>query len=134
MTPYLDVHIDEDPYLDVHIDEDPYLEVQINEDPYLYYVQINDDSLPRCLQILSLNAVSSGAILQQPGFCHHIGRRGSVPIIPPTQFALSSMHGLVLLFILQMLIFNVVSSGVMPQQLGLSHHVGGRKKREKNPY
>ena len=24
----------------------PYLEVQINEDPYLYYVQINDDSLP----------------------------------------------------------------------------------------
>ena len=76
MMPYLDVHIDEDPYLDVHIDEDPYLEVQINEDPYLYYVQINDDSLPRCLQILSLNAVSSGAILQQPGFCHHIGRRG----------------------------------------------------------
>ena len=77
MIPYLDVHIDEDPYLDVHIDKDPYLEVQINEDPYLYYVHINDDSSPGCLQILSLNVLSSGAIVQQPGFSDHIGRRGN---------------------------------------------------------
>ena len=75
--PYLDVQADEDPYLDVHIDKDPYLEVQINEDPYLYYVHINDDSSPGCLQILSLNVLSSGAIVQQPGFSDHIGRRGN---------------------------------------------------------
>ena len=65
------------PYLDDQIDKDPYLEVQINEDPDLYYVQISDDSLPGCLQILTLNVVSSGAMVQQPGFSHHIGRRGN---------------------------------------------------------
>ena len=51
--PYLDVQVDEDPYLDVHIDKGPYLEVHIN-----------DDSLPGCLQILSLNVLSSGDMVQ----------------------------------------------------------------------
>ena len=38
---------------------------------------INDNSSAGCLQILSLNLVSSWAMVQQPGFSHHIGRRGN---------------------------------------------------------
>ena len=95
MVPYLLSKLTRIPYLDVQIDKDPCLDDQIVKDPYLYYVQINEDSLPGCLQILSLNVVSSGAMVQQPGLVtYQVGNR---PIIPGYNVQLSSRHGLVLI-------------------------------------
>ena len=51
-----------------------YLLFKLTRIPYLD-VHVDDDSLSGCLQILSLNLVSSGAMVQQPGFSHQIGRR-----------------------------------------------------------
>ena len=50
---------------------------RLTDDSLTSNVQLMMIHSPGCLQILSLNVVSSGAMVQQSGFSHHIGRRGN---------------------------------------------------------